>query len=312
MAQSLLSTKEVAGLLNVAETTIKRWADENELACIKTPGGHRKFDSSVVLAFAESRQYPLTGLVPPPMTSVQRDRLTRGVQTKDHTMLAKVFMEEALQGDREGLYELLTFVHTHQIGFSTIADDIIRPAMTEIGRRWSEGILEVNQEHLASQAVLEALVRFGPNLHRKPSHGRKAVCSGVEGELHSLGLRCVAYGLEGDGWSVDMLGANTPFESLHAYVDAVRPDLVCLSSTLSRKRKDHLDAISSLTKLVHRWKGAVVVGGLAAEHLTSTVLGCDHVARSLRDTLSFSRDRFQLKPGPKPRTKQPATRNNKR
>ncbi len=312
MSRSLLSTKEVAGLLNVAETTIKRWADENELTCIKTPGGHRKFERSIVLAFAEGRKYPLTGLIPPPMTSPQRDHLSRGVQLKDYALLAEVFLQEALKGDRDSLYELLTYVHTHQIGLSVIADDIIRPAMTEIGRRWSEGSLEVNQEHLASQAVLEALVRFGPALHRKPSHGRKAVCSAVEGEQHSLGLRCVAYGLEGDGWSVDMLGANTPFASLSAYVDAVRPDLVCLSSTLTRKNKDHVEAISSLTKLVRRWKGAVVVGGLAAEHLTSTDLGCDHVARSLYDTLSFARDRFQLKPGPKPRTTQPTNRNHKR
>ncbi|MCO4764109.1 MAG: helix-turn-helix domain-containing protein [Myxococcales bacterium] len=39
----LLSTRAAAALLGVGTTTIKRWADEEVLACVKTAGGHRRF-----------------------------------------------------------------------------------------------------------------------------------------------------------------------------------------------------------------------------------------------------------------------------
>lgn len=298
-SQTLLSTRKVAELLSVAETTIKRWADEETLACVKTPGGHRKFVTSEVLAFAEKHQYPLTGLLPPPMAQKEGDRLQLGVQTRDFTLLAGVFLEKALLGDRHGLYELLNYVYTHQIPYSSIVDDIVRPAMEAVGERWSKGVLEINQEHRATQATLEALLRLGPELHRKPSNGLTAVCSCVEGEQHSIGLQCVADGLESEGWAVHTLGANTPFDSLRSYVKRIRPDLVCLSSTVERRRKDFAHSVRVITETVRSWNGVVMLGGSIANHQTAEALGCDFAPRSLQETLTFARDHFQLKPGPK-------------
>jgi excisionase family DNA binding protein len=295
----LLSTKEVADLLNVAETTVKRWTDEQTLPCIKTPGGHRKFVASDIVAFGEQHQYPLTGLIPPPISQKHRDELQLGVQTQNHQLLAGVFLDAALQGDREDLREILTYLYTNQISFTDIADNIIRRAMEEIGKRWGNGSLEVNQEHRASQAVLEALHQFGPKLHRKSPNGLTAVCSCVEGELHSTGLQCVAYALEAAGWNVYMLGASTPYDTLRSYVNRLRPALVCLSSTNGRVKKEPNGSIRSLTRAVHKWDGVVVVGGQAASHLTAKHFGCDFVAGSLQEGLATVRDHFQLKPGPK-------------
>ena len=296
--QTLLSTKQVAELLHVAETTIKRWADEQTLVCVRTPGGHRKFAATEVVAFAEQHHYPLTGLTPPPMTQDGGDRLQRGVQTQDFQLVSEIFLEHALQGDRQGLYDLLVYVYTHQIPFARIADTIIRPAMETIGDRWSKGLLEVDQEHRASQATLEALHRFGAELHRKPSHGRSVVSSCMEGELHSIGLQCVAYGLESEGWAVHMLGANTPHESLLSYVRRFRPQVVALSSTI-RQNEKWRDAVASLTWTVHSWNGIVIFGGNAAQGASANDLGCDFVTQSLEEALSYVRDRFHLKPGPK-------------
>ena len=297
--QFLLSTKDVAGLLNVAETTIKRWAGEQTLPCVKTAGGHRKFPMHEVLAFADHHRYPVTGLIPPSMTQRQGTQLQRGVQTHHYALLARIFLEETLQGDHSGLYELLAYVYKHQIPFSRIADDIIRPAMQEIGKHWSENRLEVNHEHRASQAVFEALVRFGPEMHRKPLNGLSAVCSCGEGELHSIGLQCVAYGLETEGWTVSMLGANTPFDSLRSFIKRVRPNLVCLSSTIERKKRELSDAVHSVARTVHAYHGVLVLGGGVIHHIPKDDFGCDFTARSLQETLSFTRDHFQLKPGPK-------------
>jgi len=296
--QSLLSTKRVAELLNVAETTVKRWADEQMLTCVKTPGRHRKFAAAEILAFAERHHYPVTGLIPPAGTKPGRDRLQLGVQTRDFALLSRVFLDHALRGDRQTLHDVLVYVYTHHIPFASIVDHIIRPAMNVVGERWSNGELEVNQEHRASHAVLEALHRFGTELHRKPRNGFSAVSSCVQGELHQIGLQSVAYGLETEGWDVHMLGANTPHASLVSYVERVQPRVVALSATVLQK-KQWAGGIASLRTMVHRWNGVVLLGGSAAEGYTATDLGCDFVADSLEGALAFVRDHFELKPGPK-------------
>lgn len=53
------STKEVAALLLVDVTTIRRWADAGKLRCFRTPGGHRRFTQAQVSNFIQKYQYEL-------------------------------------------------------------------------------------------------------------------------------------------------------------------------------------------------------------------------------------------------------------
>ena len=39
----LLSTSEAARIMGVGTTSVKRWADDGLLDCVRTAGGHRRF-----------------------------------------------------------------------------------------------------------------------------------------------------------------------------------------------------------------------------------------------------------------------------
>jgi photoactive yellow protein len=53
---SLVTTREAAERLGVGTTTIKRWSDEGLLACVKTPGGHRRYRLADVLAMHQTTE----------------------------------------------------------------------------------------------------------------------------------------------------------------------------------------------------------------------------------------------------------------
>ena len=81
MADELLSTREVSEMLGVGTTSIKRWADEGELECVRTPGGHRRFPLRAVVKI---RQLRSTGMEAFPanlhsMSPEELDRLSLGV-----------------------------------------------------------------------------------------------------------------------------------------------------------------------------------------------------------------------------------------
>lgn len=46
----LLGTSEVAALLGVSPNTVTRWARERRLPCLRTLGGHHRFDRAVIEA----------------------------------------------------------------------------------------------------------------------------------------------------------------------------------------------------------------------------------------------------------------------
>ena len=299
MDRSTLSTQEVAALMDVTETTVKRWADSGALRCSKTPGGHRKFFTCDVLQFAEAHGTTISGALPAPMSAGQHSQLEFAVSTRNYSKIAEVFFQESMQGDKEGLLELLLYVYRHRITFDAIVDEVIRPALTQIGDLWKEGKLEVNQEHRASQAITEAMIRLAPELRRKPSNGLSAVCACLEGEYHEFGLRSLAYTLEADGWKVHYIGTNTPADTLAMFVTTMRPDLVCVSCTIVSRRSKVVDQLKVVGQAAGTYGAKVLLGGYNAEEVSGKDVPADFVAHSVYEALSFVKDAFHLRPGPK-------------
>jgi excisionase family DNA binding protein len=48
--KQFLSTADIARLMSIDVSTVKRWADSGKLQCYKTVGGHRRFRSDQVQA----------------------------------------------------------------------------------------------------------------------------------------------------------------------------------------------------------------------------------------------------------------------
>lgn len=51
-----LPLSKAAERLNVHPTTLRRWADDGDIPCMLTPGGHRRFAASDLEQFAEERR----------------------------------------------------------------------------------------------------------------------------------------------------------------------------------------------------------------------------------------------------------------
>jgi excisionase family DNA binding protein len=50
-----LTLRQAAAELDVHPTTLRRWADNGDLPCLLTPGGHRRFAAAELAHFADSR-----------------------------------------------------------------------------------------------------------------------------------------------------------------------------------------------------------------------------------------------------------------
>ncbi len=116
---------------------------------------------------------------------------------------------------------------------------VVAPAMHEVGALWETGALTVADEHLATELtnrVLEALrplseiARDGQRADTAPPS--RAMLAAVEGERHALGLRMAADILEENGFETIYLGADVPTDALLRAVEVTGPDLVVLAATM--------------------------------------------------------------------------------
>ncbi|HEU4710395.1 MAG TPA: helix-turn-helix domain-containing protein [Pyrinomonadaceae bacterium] len=280
MSSTNLTTKEVARLLRVSEATIKRWADDGLLHSSKTAGGHRRFSTQSI---ANLRREQGIGTAPASPRPPKKGRaLSRSSSVG--------FTELLLAGEEEAAAALL--IHDYMEGESlvTLFDKTIAEAMHQVGERWSRGTITVADEHLATRVVLTAVQGLrGMIVPGEPS-GMKAICCGIEGDLHELPVHLAEIILESEGWNTRNLGPNTPLFSLRKMVTHQRPQLVCISARNIADLDRAISEFAQLRRVTARLGAAVVLGGEGfRDPTTRQRFPCDFYAENFAGLAKFVR-----------------------
>ncbi len=125
-------------------------------------------------------------------------------------------------------------------------DEVVAPALFEIGEAWARGDIGVGQEHATSEVVRARLRALLDS--RATGAGARAVLCCVAGERHEIGLLGLGVLLQGAGWGVVYLGADTPVPEAVAIAVARSASLLCVSASepaLAAAAEPDLDEIST-------------------------------------------------------------------
>ena len=250
MSSNNLTTKEVARLLQVSEATVKRWADDGLLHSSKTVGGHRRFSTQSIASLRREKGIGTGPALPPPKKG-------RALSLSSPVR----FTELLLQGDEKEAAALL--IHAYMEGQSLVAmfDKTITKAMHEVGELWFRGTITIADEHLASRVVLSALQRLRSVVVPAEPTGMKAICCGIDGDLHELPVHLAEVILETEGWDARNLGPNTPLFSLREMVTQQRPQLVCISARSIADLDRATSEYAQLRKVTAKLGASIVIGG---------------------------------------------------
>ena len=287
MKKTLLSTAEVARLLQVTETTVKRWTEDGSLTCRKTPGGHRKFEIQQLLEFSRRNNLELAGTLEFSEKNDETQKVEMAVLSKDYRALMKFYIEKALSPSQSDLHRFFSYLYQHHFSLPEIFDHVIKQGMDEIGNEWEKGTLAVHDEHHASYETLDAISKLQLEIAPKTKKDALAICACLDDELHDLGLRCVANLLESEGWNVHYLGARTPHTQLPDTIKRLKPTLVCISSTTSENRIVLHSRIDSVIRAAHREKAKVIIGGRTFSQKEKYPVRCDAVCASSQEVLDY-------------------------
>ena len=248
-----LTTKAVAKFLRVSEATVKRWADSGLLQSDKTVGGHRRFSLNAVAHLRRD-----LGIGPGADAPSRSPAQKRGKVTVPSTAQ---FAETLLRGDEKEAGALLVEAYLNGATLTTLFDQTITEAMHQIGDLWFKGSITVADEHLATRVVFNALQTLSAAMMPVPPSGLKAICCGIEGDLHDLPVQLARIILESEGGEVQSLGPNTPLFALSEMVARQRPQLVCISARSILDLDRATAEYSQLRKITGKLGVSVVIGG---------------------------------------------------
>lgn len=255
MAAANLTTKDVARLLHVSEATVKRWADEGLLLPKKTVGGHRRFS---IHSIARMRREQ--GIVP--------GARSPKVSTRKKMVRSELPSSESFSDLLLGDYETETaaqlidaYLQSHAL--AALFDATIANAMHRIGDLWFNGKITIADEHLATRVMLSALQKLRGIVVPAEATGLRAICCGIEGDLHELPVHLAEMIFESEGWDTTNLGPNTPLFALRDLVVQKKPQLICICARSITDLDRATTEYAQLRKVVEKFDGTIVLGGEA-------------------------------------------------
>jgi MerR family transcriptional regulator, light-induced transcriptional regulator len=143
----------------------------------------------------------------------------------------------------------------------TVTEEIITPALVEIGERWHRGEATVVQEHFATAFLrrrLTALFRA----YEQPRTGLLAITGSAPSEWHDVGILLVSLALRRAGWRVIYLGQNVPSEHLIEETRKLKPDIVCLSCSTRDSALATVE-VHTAVQALSEFRPKLVLGGRA-------------------------------------------------
>jgi len=140
-------------------------------------------------------------------------------------------------------------------------EKVLNQVMEKIGTMWSNGILSVATEHVASNIAhsLVKIISESKKIHRH--NAGKVILTTPVGEEHSLACSVLESFLMNKGFITYNLAPSTPGESVINFMKSISPDAVIISITLG----DSIASGQRLTKKIREYnkKIPIFVGGQA-------------------------------------------------
>ena len=279
-----LNSKEVAMIMGVHVSTVKRWTDAGKLPCYQTPGGHRKFILGHINEFLAKNKKKSKKVNVVELEGINDRNLIQNIDHGEYKKLRPVFLEQALNADGDRLKTTLTGLYMKQYFLHEIYDALVLPVMKLIGDMWANNDISIAEEHLATNTIRNAVNSLGETLERKDYKDNSySLCLALSGDEHDLPLIMTKQILEAHGIPVINCGCNTPANSIKKLVKKFQPDKIIVSLTYIEDKQLARKELNQLFNIVSNHHVTIYVGGSNFSYLSETQYNKAKILHSMSD-----------------------------
>ncbi len=238
--------RDVARLLGVPMPTLRSWEIRYGIPELsgRPSGQHRRYRPDEVNALRLMRDEIARG--EQAALAAQSVRRMLGGQGEAQELILRV-LDAAERMDAAGIRAQLDLAAA-ALGLAGCLDDVLLPAMRQVGVWWAAGHCDVAQERMATEAVRAWLDRrsaFAP----APTRSRPILLACGPSDLHTIGLESMALLLRCQGWPCRLLGARTPTATVAAAARASSAAGVIVVSHLASGRLRAVESIRAVHEL---------------------------------------------------------------
>jgi DNA-binding transcriptional MerR regulator/methylmalonyl-CoA mutase cobalamin-binding subunit len=243
---------------------IRAW--EKRYAAVKparTEGKHRLYTDDDVRRLLLLRDAVKTGRSIGRIAQLQDDELRElignaslehhipvrpAIPEENNLIIAEHYIDECMESvtglDSKRLAETL-YRASVALGHISVVERVVVPLMEEVGDNWQKGNLRILHEHIASAVVRTFLGDLLQSLDSS-KEAPHCIAATMAGDRHELGALTAAVASVLEGWHVEYLGPNLPWEEIARAAELSQSRVVMISTILSSDESRFLGEIEKL------------------------------------------------------------------
>lgn len=181
----------------------------------------------------------------------------------------------------KGTTETLTNKELEDKTPETIINEILIPALTEVGEKFEKGTLFLPQLINSAETAKAVFAILAKHFKQIDTKKEKIILATVQGDIHDIGKNIVKIVLESHGFQVIDLGKNVAIEKVVEAFGTHQPDAIGLSALMTTTVDAMAKTIAELRKLPNIcpiFVGGAVVTEQIAKEIGADLYGADALA----------------------------------
>jgi len=257
-----LNSKEVASIMGVNVSTIKRWTDSGRLDCYQTVGGHRKFLLSHLKYFLNEKINNKLKINVIEYLNKGEKELIQRIERVDYVYLRDCLFQLGLQQKVDSIHAIINSLLINGEPQHRIYDELILNLLNRIGEQWKKNKLSIADEHVISETIRSVIYRIqseiASNVVNKTT---KVFCMTLPNDEHELPLAMMQSVLQEISISTTNLGSNLPVAEIESKIQVYNPTHLIISTNYVLDPETFNLEISRLIQICDKKDIKILIGG---------------------------------------------------
>ena len=220
-----LNSNDVAEILGINISTLKRWTENGTIGCSKTAGGHRKFTMQHVRDYYKSNKNSdrSMGLG---LERLEHKTIYELLNKSNYTELAKILADSSLESNEVSVNNIINGAYMKGIKASLICDEIIEPGSMIVENALRQEYISHVEAFISRKLITRSVESLNQSKPNGSFNGKTALCVNFEDNLPDLGVVMSEIVLRHNGYNVLNTGSHAELGNLQGVIEKKNVDLL--------------------------------------------------------------------------------------
>ena len=263
-----INSKQVADILGINISTLKRWTENETLGCDKTAGGHRKFTMNHIRDYYKNNP-DANNNTDLKIDDISQKQLFGLIQKRDFKKLAEKLAQSSLETDEVTVSNIINGLYMNGVPIADLLDYVVDVAGHIVENQLSNEEIVHTEDYVSRQLltrVVDGLCSEKPN---GTFNGKSAMCVNFEDNLPDIGVVMSEVVLRHSGYNVMNTGSHAKLGDLSSILEKKKIDIVlfylcnlqCCNAVVVENIKKTKEDIKQIVKVAKEFDVKVIFGG---------------------------------------------------